>query len=102
MDFKNKTVVITGASRGIGRATAIAFAREGAKVVVNYLKEKESADKVVAEIKKIGADAVAIQADVSKEEDVRGMIEQAVRRFGGVDVLVNNAGIVFDVPILEK
>jgi len=102
MDFKNKTVVITGASRGIGRATAIAFAREGANVVVNYLKEKESADKVVAEIKKIGADAVAIQADVSKEEDVRGMIEQAVRRFGGVDVLVNNAGIVFDVPILEK
>lgn len=102
MRFKNKTVLITGSSRGIGKATAIAFSREGANVVVNYVKNKIAAEEVVAEIKKSGVEAIAIQADVAKEDDVKKMIEETVKQFGGIDILVNNAGVVFDVPILEK
>lgn len=102
MRFKNKTVLITGSSRGIGRATAIAFAQEGANIVVNYVKNKIAADEVVAEIKKLQVDAVAIQADVANESDVKRMIEEAAKHFGGIDVLINNAGIVFDTPILKK
>lgn len=102
MKFKNKVVLVTGSSRGIGRATAIAFAQEGANVVVNYVKDKASADLVVKEIKNLGKDAIAIQADVAIEDDVKRMIEESVRHLGTIDILVNNAGIVFDVPILEK
>jgi 3-oxoacyl-[acyl-carrier protein] reductase len=102
MKFKNKTVLVTGSSRGIGRATAIAFAQEGANVAINYVENKAAADEVIAEIKKMGANAVAIQADVASESDVQKMIEETAKVFGGIDILVNNAGIVFDVPILEK
>lgn len=102
MRFKDKIVLITGASRGIGRATALAFAKEGASAIVNYTKEKKAADEVVEEIKRLGAKGIAIQADVAKEEEVADMVAQAVKQFGAIDVLVNNAGIVFDVPILEK
>jgi len=102
MKFKDKTVLITGSSRGIGRAIAIAFAQEGANVVVNYVKNKTEGEKVVAEIKKLGAGAIAIQADVSSESDVKRMIKEAAKQFGRIDILVNNAGIVFDVPVLEK
>ncbi len=102
MRFKDKTVLITGSSRGIGRATAIAFAREGAKVVVNYIQNKDAADAVVADIKDLGSNAIAIQADVADESDVQRLIEETVKHFGTIDVLVNNAGIVFDIPILEK
>ncbi len=102
MKFKDKIVIVTGSSRGIGRATAIAFAQEGARVVVNYKKEKVKAEAVVEEIKSLGTDAIAIQADVSNEDEVRKMMEGAIKNFGAIDILVNNAGIVFDVPILEK
>ena len=102
MRFKDKVVLITGSSRGIGRAIAIAFAREGVKVVVNYKKEKMAAEAVVAEVKSLGTDAIAIQADVSSENEVRKMMEEVVKKFGAIDILVNNAGIVFDIPILEK
>ena len=102
MRFKNKTILVTGSSRGIGRATAIAFAQDGANVAVNYIKNKTAADEVVTEIKKLGRDAITIQADVANEEDVKRMIGEVIKHFGGIDVLVNNAGIVFDTPILEK
>jgi len=100
--FKDKIVLITGSSRGIGRATAIAFGKEGARVVVNYLKDRVSADGTVEEIEKVGGKALAIQADVSVEANVKRMIDEVVERFGSIDILVNNAGIVFDVPIMEK
>lgn len=102
MKFKNKTILVTGSSRGIGRATAIAFGQEGANVVVNYVKDKASADSAVEEIKKLGGEAFAVQADVAIEDDVKRMVEESVKHFGAIDILVNNAGIVFDVPILEK
>ncbi|MDP3728130.1 MAG: 3-oxoacyl-ACP reductase family protein [bacterium] len=102
MRFKNKIVLVTGSSRGIGRATAILFAQEGAKVIVNYSKSKKEADKVVEEIKKRGSDAIAIQCDVSNEKQVKIMFEQASKKFGRVDILVNNAGFVVDKPFFER
>ena len=86
MDLKNKVVLVTGSSRGIGRATALAFAKEGCHVVVNYLKEKKLAEAVGQEL--------TIQADVAKFTEFKAMIEKIMRQFGRLDVLVNNAGII--------
>lgn len=103
MRLQNKVAIITGSSRGIGKATALLFAKEGAKVVLNYFStEKEKALAIVAEIKKIGSDAIAIKCDVSKENEVKKMIDKTVQVFGRIDILVNNAGIVFDVPLFER
>jgi 3-oxoacyl-[acyl-carrier protein] reductase len=102
MKFKDKIVLITGASRGIGKATALSFAREGAKIIVNYHNAEKEANDVVKEISKIGSEAIAIKCDVSKEEEVKKMVSEGVKKFGKIDILVNNAGIVFDVPLFEK
>jgi len=102
MKLKNKVALITGSSRGIGRATALLFAREGAKVVVNCSSSENEANQVVDEIKTLGSDAVCIKCDVSDEKQVKRMVEEAVRKFGKIDILVNNAGIVSDVPFKER
>jgi len=102
MRLKDKVVLITGASRGIGRATAILFAKEGAKVVVNYFASKNEAEKVVAEISKNGSEAIAVKCDVSKENEVKKMIDKTIKAFGRIDILVNNAGIVYDASIFER
>jgi 3-oxoacyl-[acyl-carrier protein] reductase len=102
MRLKNKVALITGSSRGIGKATALLFAKEGAKVVVNYIKAETEANAVVEEIKKIGSDALAIRCDVSNEQQVKKMFGEAIRKFGRIDILVNNAGIVFDVPFFKR
>jgi 3-oxoacyl-[acyl-carrier protein] reductase len=91
MNLNNKTVLVTGASRGIGRAIALLLAKHGAQVVVNYLKDKDGAGSVVEEVKKSGGEAIAVQADVAKEDEVKTMIEIVTNKFGAVDVLVNNA-----------
>ena len=102
MKFKDKIVLVTGGSRGIGQATVLAFAKEGAKVVVNYYKDEPAALSIVSEAVKLGGEAIAIQADVASEEDIKRMLEEAIKKFGGLDILVNNAGIVFDLPLFEK
>lgn len=102
MRFENKVVLVTGSSRGIGKAIALAFAREGAKVVIDYVKDKSAAESTVSEIKAMGRESVAVQADVSKEDQVKDLIEKVVAGYGVIDILVNNAGIVYDVPIFEK
>lgn len=102
MRFEDKVVLVTGASRGIGRATALAFAKEGAKVIVNFNKAEKEANDVVKEISKLGSDSMAIKCDVSKEDEVKKMFSETIKRFGKIDVLVNNAGIVYDVPLFEK
>lgn len=102
MRLKNKIAIVTGASRGIGRATALLLAQEGANVVVNYLSSTKKADEVVSQIKKIGSDAVSIQCDVSDETQVKSMMEKVVDKYGRIDILVNNTGIVFDVPFTER
>jgi len=102
MKLKDKVALITGSSRGIGKATAIRFAKEGAKVIINYLYSEAKANQLVKEIKKIGSDAIAIKCDVSKENDVKNMVDKTIKEFGKIDILVNNAGIVYDVPLFQK
>ena len=92
MKLENKTAVVTGGSRGIGRATCLALAAEGCAVVVNYAKSKDEAEAVVASIQANGGQAIAIQADVSDDAAARAMMEQTVAQFGRLDILVNNAG----------
>jgi NAD(P)-dependent dehydrogenase (short-subunit alcohol dehydrogenase family) len=89
--MNSPVVLITGALTGIGRATAVAFAREGARVVVSGRHDEEG-KKLVAEMRKLGAEAEFIRADVRHEEDVRKLIDKTVERFGRLDVAVNNAG----------
>jgi 3-oxoacyl-[acyl-carrier protein] reductase len=96
-----QVAVVTGASRGIGRAVAIALAVAGAQVVVNYARSSTAADEVVAEIVAAGGSAVAIQADVSQADQVDGLINGTLKQFGRVDVLVNNAGITRDTLLLR-
>lgn len=99
--LKDKVAIVTGASRGIGKATAIALATEGAKVVVNYGRNSEAADAVVAEITEAGGEAIAIGADVSQAEAVDEMVNTIKEKFGRIDVLVNNAGITRDTLMLR-
>jgi 3-oxoacyl-[acyl-carrier protein] reductase len=101
MNLQGKTAIVTGASRGIGRATALALASEGANVVVNYASSSTSADEVVAKIAEMGGQAIALKADVSKPEEVDSMIEATMAKFGSIDVLVNNAGITRDTLLLR-
>lgn len=93
MKLKNKVAIITGASRGIGKETAILFSNEGAKIVVNYLDQIESAKKVVTIIG--NNKAISIQADVSKEYDVKRLVSETIKKFGKIDILVNNVGAIF-------
>jgi 3-oxoacyl-[acyl-carrier protein] reductase len=94
--LKGKVAIVTGASRGIGRACARVLAREGVRVVVNYHRSRDMADEAVEEIKKGGGEAYAFQADVSDEGAVKDMVNTALERLGSIDVLVNNAGILLD------
>lgn len=93
---KDKAVLITGASRGIGREIALTFAENKAKVVVNYSGSEEKAQAVVDEIIASGGEAIKIKADVSDESEVKAMIKETVKTFGRLDVLINNAGITRD------
>lgn len=96
-----KVAIVTGASRGIGRGIAERLAQDGASVVVNYAKNAEEANKVVAGIKAKGGQAVAVQADVSQVADVRRLFQEVVKAFGRLDILVNNAGIFWAKPLAE-
>lgn len=92
MPIAGKTVLVTGSSRGLGAEIAVSFALAGANVVVNYSRDCDGAERTAAACREEGADAMAIRADVRESEAVEAMFEQARARFGGVDVLVNNAG----------
>ena len=93
MKLQGKTAVVTGASRGVGRAVAIAYAREGARIVVNFSSNQDAAVATVKEIEALGSEAILYKADVSDKEEANGLISAAKERFGSVDILVNNAGI---------
>ena len=99
--LSEQVAIVTGASRGIGRATAIALAATGVKVVVNYAQSSGAAEEVVQEIEKNGGNAIAIKADVSKTEEVDSLIDQTLKTFGRIDILVNNAGITRDTLLLR-
>ena len=91
--------LVTGASSGIGRAVTLAFARAGADVAINFLDADEAVDTVLSTVQKAGAKAIAIQADVSREDQVQAMFARAIAEMGTIDILVNNAGIQDDAPI---
>jgi 3-oxoacyl-[acyl-carrier protein] reductase len=94
--LKGKIAVVTGAGRGIGRAIALQLAKSGAKVVVNYRSSIAQVEELLNVIKDNGGEAIAVQADISKEAEVKALIEAAVKQFGRLDILVNNAGITKD------
>lgn len=100
MDLKGKSAIVTGARRGIGRGIALALAKAGANVAVSDI-DKNECEKVVAEIERLGVKGIAIKADVSNSADVDAMVRQTVKKFGGIDIIVNNAGIYFSKPLLE-
>lgn len=93
MDPKGKCALVTGGSRGIGAATCIALAKAGANVAVNYNTSPEAAEKVAEACRKEGVSAVIIQADVSKTQSIRDLVNETVKKLGGLDILINNAGI---------
>jgi len=94
--LKGKTAVVTGASRGIGRAVALELAEQGANVVVNYSGSEAKAYEVVEAIKEMGNEAIAVRCNVGNMEDVQAMMKEALTQFGTIDILVNNAGITRD------
>ncbi|MFP3950871.1 MAG: SDR family NAD(P)-dependent oxidoreductase [Candidatus Bathyarchaeia archaeon] len=98
MNLDKCAALVTGASRGIGRAIALELASNGADVVINYHKNVELASEVVDEVKALGCDAFAVKADVSSQRLVKDMIDKTVEEFGSIDILVNNAGIIKREP----
>ena len=92
MRLKDKIALVTGSSRGVGRAVALGFAKEGAKVAVNYTSNEKAAKEVVEAIESMGSKAVAIKADVAQKPDAENLVATTIDTFGGLDILVNNAG----------
>jgi 3-oxoacyl-[acyl-carrier protein] reductase len=96
-----KVALVTGGSRGLGRGIAEGFAAEGADVIVNYVQDSAAADAVVASIKGVGADAIAVKCDIGDEKAAQGMVDAGIAKFSKIDILVNNAGILNAVPLAE-
>ncbi len=92
--LKDKVVLITGAGKGIGRATALELAKNGAKIVVNYNSSEREAAEVSNKIKELGVEVIMIKADISKFKEVSEMVDKVIKRFGRIDVLINNAGMI--------
>ncbi len=97
MRLDNQVALVTGASSGIGRATAIALASEGADIVINYSKSREEAERTAEDIRRLGRKALLVQADVADDAQARSMVEQVVGHFGRLDILINNAGTTIRV-----
>ncbi|MBW1734582.1 MAG: 3-oxoacyl-ACP reductase FabG [Deltaproteobacteria bacterium] len=101
MRLKDKIALVTGSSRGVGRAVALGFAKEGAKVVVNYTSNEKAATEVVDSIKSMGSDAIAVKADVARKTEAEALVGAAVDTFGRIDILVNNAGFTRPALMLK-
>ncbi|MEW5937815.1 MAG: 3-oxoacyl-ACP reductase family protein [Candidatus Thermoplasmatota archaeon] len=99
MDLEGECAIVTGGTRGIGRAVALALAREGCDVAINYRKSDKEAQDLIAQIKEMGRAAMAVKADVARYEDAENMFKAVLERFGHLEILVNNAGINWDSVI---
>jgi 3-oxoacyl-[acyl-carrier protein] reductase len=96
MQLTGKTAIITGGARGIGKSIAMTLAAEGANIVINYTRSSKEAEEVVEEAKKLGVSALAVKADVSKNDEIENLVKEVLNNFGSIDILVNNAGITRD------
>jgi 3-oxoacyl-[acyl-carrier protein] reductase len=101
MKLQGRIALVTGGSRGIGRASALALAAAGSNVAVNYLRARDEAESLIPEVAKLGARAIAVQADVSREADVQRIVQTVEQDLGRIDILVNNAGISVSKPPAE-
>jgi 3-oxoacyl-[acyl-carrier protein] reductase len=101
MKLKDKVALVTGSSRGVGKAIALAFAKEGAKVMVNYTSNEKAANEVLETIQKIGGQARVFKADVAKKAEAQALVQATVDAFGGLDILVNNAGFTRPAMMLK-
>ena len=101
MRLKGKIALVTGSSRGVGRAVALSYGKEGAKVVVNYTSNEKAANEVVDALQSMGTKAIAAKADVSQKADADHLVAAAVETFGGLDILVNNAGFTRPAMMLK-
>ena len=101
MELEGKVALVTGASRGIGRATAIALARAGADVSINYLRTKSGAEEVAEKIREMGRKAVTIRANIGYGSEAKAMVEETLRRLGRINILVNNAGVLRRVDVMN-
>ena len=102
MRLQGKVALVTGASRGIGNAISKLYVKEGAKIALNYNKSEKEASSLATELEKISKDVLMVKADVSKVDDVKEMVQKTMERFGRIDVLVNNAGILVPEVFLES
>ena len=100
-DLEGKFALVTGASKGIGRASAVELANMGANIVVNYNSSPKEAERTVELAKACGVDAFAAKADVGDPDQVKSMLDEATTRFGQIDILVNNAGVIDDGLLLR-
>jgi 3-oxoacyl-[acyl-carrier protein] reductase len=101
MRLKDKVAVVTGSSRGVGRSVALAYGKEGAKIVVNYASSEKAAMEVVEAVQSMGSSAIAVKADVAKKSEADHLIRSAVETFGRLDILVNNAGFTRPALMLK-
>ncbi len=101
MRLKDRIALVTGSSRGVGRAVAVAYAREGAKVMINYTSNEKAAKEVLEEIRNLGGQAQAFRADVAKKADAQAIVQATIDAFGGMDILVNNAGFTRPAMMLK-
>jgi 3-oxoacyl-[acyl-carrier protein] reductase len=101
MKLKDKVALVTGSSRGVGKSIAIAFAKEGAKVMVNYTSNEKAANEVLETIQKMGGQATVFKADVAKKAEAQALVQATVDAFGGLDILVNNAGFTRPAMMLK-
>jgi 3-oxoacyl-[acyl-carrier protein] reductase len=101
MRLRDKVAIVTGSSRGVGRAVALAYAKEGAKLIVNYATHKGAAEEVVETIRSMGGHALAVRADVAQKQEAEGLVDAALKSFGRIDILVNNAGFVRPAMLLK-
>jgi len=101
LKLQGQSALVTGANSGIGKGVAIALAKEGANVAINYVTHPEAAQEVVKEIEDLGGKAIALMADVSKEDEVQNMFQEMFAQFGTIDILVNNAGLQKDSPFKD-
>ena len=101
MEEVPRIALITGASRGIGRAIAIRLAKAGHKIAINYNSHKEDAEEVLDQIQKVGSDGIIIKGDVSKLNEVQNMVKEVEGKLGNIDILYNNAGIISDSLLMR-